>query len=201
MVLDGGFSFDYLVLDEVHTLNGPEGDALQRIIKCLTCPVLALSATIGNANQLRKWFQSIGDKREYGMITSDKAADGEHEVMLVEHFARFINLQRFVVSSPPKGDTPTYELTRLHPIAVMSPERTRNNPEVIDSLSMTPVDLMDCYKKLQETFPDEITEADSPRGFFGALAQGERVTLKMAKLYENRLKEILINVGRDFPER
>jgi len=42
-----------LVLDELHTLNGPEGDALQRIIKACNCPVLALSATIGNATQLR----------------------------------------------------------------------------------------------------------------------------------------------------
>ena len=31
-ILDGGFKFDYMVLDEVHSLNGPEGDALQRII-------------------------------------------------------------------------------------------------------------------------------------------------------------------------
>jgi superfamily II RNA helicase len=60
MVLDGGYGqFDYLVLDEVHTLNGPEGDALQRIIKAINCPILALSATIGNASQLRDWFSSV----------------------------------------------------------------------------------------------------------------------------------------------
>jgi hypothetical protein len=29
-ILDGGYAqFDYVVLDEVHALNGPEGDALQ----------------------------------------------------------------------------------------------------------------------------------------------------------------------------
>ena len=60
MILDGGYSqFKYLVLDEVHTLNGPEGDALQRIIKSCNCPVLALSATIGNATQLKDWFGSV----------------------------------------------------------------------------------------------------------------------------------------------
>jgi ATP-dependent RNA helicase DDX60 len=60
MILDGGYKmFDYLVLDEVHTLNGPEGDALQRIIEACSCPVLALSATIGNATQLRDWICSV----------------------------------------------------------------------------------------------------------------------------------------------
>jgi len=60
MILDGGYHmFDYLVLDEVHTLNGPEGDALQRLIKCCNCPVLALSATIGNAIQLKDWFAQV----------------------------------------------------------------------------------------------------------------------------------------------
>ena len=62
MVLDGGFNFEYLVLDEVHTLNGPEGDALQRIIQCTQCPILALSATIGNAVQLRDWFKNVVDR-------------------------------------------------------------------------------------------------------------------------------------------
>jgi hypothetical protein len=83
----------------------------------------------------------------------------------------------------------------------MSPEKMRVQPEVIESLSMTPVDLMDCYKKLKASFSSEISEADSPREFFGAQAQGERVTLKMAKLYENRLKEILVTFGKDYPER
>ena len=70
MILDGGFSFAYLVLDEVHTLNGPEGDALQRIIRATNCPVLALSATIGNAVQLRNWFQLVRDEH-LGMIEGE----------------------------------------------------------------------------------------------------------------------------------
>ena len=59
VVLDGGFDFQYMVLDEVHTLNGPEGDSLQRIIRATRCPILALSATIGNAVQLRDWVQEV----------------------------------------------------------------------------------------------------------------------------------------------
>ncbi len=98
MILDGGYhQFDYLVLDEVHTLNGPEGDALQRIIKACSCPVLALSATIGNAQQLRDWFERVRDEHlEATLIDASNAKT--KEVILKEHFARFINLQRYVVT-------------------------------------------------------------------------------------------------------
>ena len=94
MILDGGFSqFDYLVLDEVHTLNGPEGDALQRIIKCCECPFLALSATIGNATQLQSWFHKLRNEHIKAIVAEAKT----EEVILKEYYARFINLQRYVV--------------------------------------------------------------------------------------------------------
>ncbi len=41
------------VYDEVHSLDGDEGAALQRIIRLMKCYFLALSATIGNAEDLR----------------------------------------------------------------------------------------------------------------------------------------------------
>merc|ERR1712185_142264 len=58
-VLDGGFDFSYAVYDEVHSLDGDEGDALQRLMQCVSCPFLALSATVGNGPQLQRWFQSV----------------------------------------------------------------------------------------------------------------------------------------------
>merc|ERR1712157_565550 len=96
-ILDGGFNqFDYLVLDEVHTLNGPEGDALQRIIKCCNCPFLALSATIGNASQLQSWFERV--RNEHIQSQKIDANEVKEDVILKEHYARFINLQRYVVT-------------------------------------------------------------------------------------------------------
>ncbi|CAN0448436.1 unnamed protein product, partial [Discosporangium mesarthrocarpum] len=37
---------------QVHSLDSEEGDALQRIIRAVDCNFLALSATIGNAEQV-----------------------------------------------------------------------------------------------------------------------------------------------------
>lgn len=38
---------------QVHSLDSEEGDALQRLIRAVNCNFLALSATIGNAQQVR----------------------------------------------------------------------------------------------------------------------------------------------------
>jgi superfamily II RNA helicase len=83
MILDGGYSqFDYLVLDEVHTLNGPEGDALQRIIRCCNCPFLALSATIGNAKQLQAWLSKVRNEH----VVAELVDVVSEEVFLEEYF-------------------------------------------------------------------------------------------------------------------
>ncbi len=59
-ILPGGFDhFDWVIYDEVHALDGPEGAALQRLIRAMSCPFLALSATIGNADHLRSWLESV----------------------------------------------------------------------------------------------------------------------------------------------
>ncbi len=57
----GGFNYKWVVYDEVHVLNSesPDGAALQRLIRMLDCNFLALSATVGNAEQLRSWFEEV----------------------------------------------------------------------------------------------------------------------------------------------
>lgn len=55
----GGFQFRYAVFDEVHSLDGEEGAALQRIMRLVECPFLALSATIGNGEALRAFWSTV----------------------------------------------------------------------------------------------------------------------------------------------
>jgi len=203
MILDGGYGqFDYLVLDEVHTLNGPEGDALQRIIKACNCPVLALSATIGNATQLRDWFSSVQDRHSEETVVID-AAQGPKEVILKEHFARFINLQRYVVTeSEGKDGKPKQKLVKLHPVAAMTPQRLKNEPELIGGLSMTPADLMDLWKRMRAIFPSTVLEdLDDPDNFFAQYVdESKRVTLNQTKEYETHLKQRLTSLSESHPD-
>ena len=200
MILDGGYSqFDYLVLDEVHTLNGPEGDALQRIIKSCNCPCLALSATIGNATQLRDWFEKVTN--EHIQATTIDADD--EEVILQEHYARFINLQRYVVTeSEGKDGRKKQKLVKLQPVAAMTPERLKNEPELISALSMTPTDMINLWTRMKSIFPSTVLEElDDPDNFFKAkLGESQRITLNQTKEYETRLKQRLTALSESHPD-
>lgn len=200
MILDGGYSqFDYLVFDEVHTLNGPEGDALQRIIKSCNCPCLALSATIGNATQLRDWFEKVTN--EHIQATTIDADD--EEVILQEHYARFINLQRYVVTeSEGKDGRKKQKLVKLQPVAAMTPERLKNEPELISALSMTPTDMINLWIRMKSIFPSTVLEElDDPDNFFKAkLGESQRITLNQTKEYETRLKLRLTALSESHPD-
>jgi len=196
MVLDGGYNrFQYLVLDEVHTLNGPEGDALQRIIKSCNTPVLALSATIGNAVQLQQWFKKIRNEHiEIHEMTE--------EVTLKEHFARFINLQRYVVTSSESKSGKKYNLVKLHPVAAMTQKRLSEQSDLIASLSMTPMDMMDLWKRMRSIFPGDVLEdMDDPDNFFKPrVGETKRITLDQTKEYEIHLKKRLAILSQSHPE-
>lgn len=200
MILDGGYSqFDYLVLDEVHTLNGPEGDALQRIIKNCNCPFLALSATIGNATQLQSWLSSV--RNEHVQATVVDAP--KEEVLLKEYFARFINLQRWVVvESEGKDGKRKTKLVKLHPVAAMTPERLQSEPDLIAALSMTPTDMIDLWKRMKSIFPGTaLDKEDDPDVFFKSETDDiHRITLNQTKEYETRLKTRLAALSQSHPE-
>jgi len=74
--IPGGFDhFDWVIYDEVHALDGDEGQALQRLIRAMNCKFLALSATVGNAEQLRGWMESVkGEQLDVQTLT---VKDGE----------------------------------------------------------------------------------------------------------------------------
>ncbi|GMI25906.1 hypothetical protein TeGR_g10093 [Tetraparma gracilis] len=214
-ILDGGFKFDYLVLDEVHTLDGPEGDALQRIIKACSCPILALSATIGNPDQLRDWFQVVRDEQVSVVsapqapspaVRDEQVAQAPSPVLLANHYARFINLQRYVsVSSGPD----TVKLIRLHPVAAMTRARMLGDKTLIDALALTPVDLIDLFERMHSVFPNEIAAADHPGSFFSPSGSSDekrdnvdlRITLMQTREYESRLKSTLARLAVEQPDK
>ena len=202
MILDGGYQqFDYLVLDEVHTLNGPEGDALQRIIRSVNCPFLALSATIGNANQLQSWFASV--RNEHIEATCIDVPSKPEEILLKEHFARFINLQRYVVTETEgKDGKMKCKLVKLHPVGAMTAERLQNSAELISGLSMTSIDMIDIWLRIKSMFPaDALDPMDDPDNFFKSkVGENNRITLNQTKDYELRLKERLTALSKSHPD-
>ena len=89
-----GLCFDIVIYDEIHNLsNSIFGNHYERLVKILkNTQFLALSATIGNPNKLRKWFEEVSNR----------------QVSLITYTTRFLNLQRHLFMNN--------SLTKIHPI-------------------------------------------------------------------------------------
>ena len=124
----GGFDhYGWVVYDEIHSLDGEEGEALQRLIRSMNCNFLALSATVGNAEELRSWMEEVRCEQlqvevvnapaiptpagaEDGKALTRKefmaqldAADSLRKVKIQEHKGRFLNIQRHLWTSSSTG--------------------------------------------------------------------------------------------------
>jgi len=123
--------FKWIVLDEVHMIGKPEGSAMEHIVKVLSkVPVLALSATIGNTDELVDWFQSL-TTNSVKLVTCDK---------------RFFNLQRFYYE--PENNC----LVSLHPLALVDESQIADKSICNKSLQPTPPNAWDLAMKLKEKF-------------------------------------------------
>lgn len=121
-----------------------------------------------------------------------------------EYFARFINLQRYIVAEQKgkDGKVTRHNLVKLHPIAALTPERLKNEPDLVASLSMTPYDMMDLWKRLKAIFPSTVLDdMDDPDKFFSAqVDETKRITLNQTKDYELRLKARLATLSQSHPD-
>merc|ERR1711871_912988 len=177
-----GFDFDFAVFDEVHNLNGIEGAALQRVILQVDCPILALSATIRNAQQLAEWMQMNED-------TLPKVPGKKPRKVLLEVVtSRFINLQRHVWT----GDS----LEELHPCAALTRQQLITEGFDAGDLAFTARDVLNLYKKMKKRYPKEHIKDLKPEKCFSKDPK-IRVTMQDVKTYEMKLKKRLVELAAD----
>ena len=131
----------FAIFDEVHCIGQAEDGIVweQNILLC-PCPIIALSATVGNPKQFYDWVSST--QKSYG-----------HESTMVVHQHRYSDLRKFMWT-PPKdfnftglpsetsfgqlGLDGLPGLTHIHPVACLG-DNTRGMP---DDLSL---EARDCY--------------------------------------------------------
>jgi ATP-dependent RNA helicase DDX60 len=81
-----------IIFDEVHCIGAAEdGVVWEQLLLLAPCPIVALSATVGNANEFRDWL-------------ADAQAQKGYELKMVVHESRFSDLRKFIYH-PPKTDT------------------------------------------------------------------------------------------------
>lgn len=103
-------------------------------------------------------------------------------VELVDHKARFINLQRWVWA----GD----RLKPLHPLAAMGVEYLKGGGFAEAALPFTPYDSHKLWEALKDTCDEEDVEDVDPEEVLG----GKRITLERSKDYEDLLKAKLTDM-------
>lgn len=123
----------WIIFDEVHCIGQAEdGLVWEQLLLMAPCPIIALSATIGNAESFNDWLSA-----------TQKAAG--NELVMVQHPHRYSDLRKFVYTPPAKRNPASYlplptnrsfaqlgldehaDFAFLHPVASLI-NRTRGLP-------------------------------------------------------------------------
>lgn len=123
----------WIIFDEVHCIGQAEDGLIwEQLLLMAPCPIIALSATVGNAEAFNDW-----------LAASQKAAG--NELVMVQHPHRYSDLRKFVYTPPAKRDVSAYlplptqrsfaqlgldehtDFAFLHPVASLI-NRTRGLP-------------------------------------------------------------------------
>lgn len=167
--------YDWIVYDEIHMIGKKEGSSMEHLAK-LFCdkPFLALSATIGNIDHLKQWFESTSN-RPVSVVSCNK---------------RFFNLQRFIYS------TERNNLERIHPLGLIDISDIENKSILKKALQPTPPDIWDFAVKLSKELP--LGNLD-PSKYFD---KDVRITLDMSNLYFEKLieKTVQLYKGKNIPK-
>jgi superfamily II RNA helicase len=83
----------WIIFDEVHCIGQAEDGLIwEQLLLMAPCPIIALSATIGNAEAFNDWLAS-----------TQKAAG--HELVMVQHPHRYSDLRKFIYTPPKRIDS------------------------------------------------------------------------------------------------
>jgi superfamily II RNA helicase len=164
--------FKWIIFDEVHMIGKKEGSAMEYIAKVLNnVPFLALSATIGNVNDLLIWFETI---------TTNK-------INKIECNKRFFNLQRYYYNND--------KLKVIHPFALVKEDDFITDEILNKNLEPTPPDVWDLACELEKEFK---LGNMSPYKFFN---KDERIHLDKVNCYFKGLLKYMLLLYNDNKEK
>ena len=124
-------NFDWLIFDEIHMIGKPEACAMEYILKIIPhVPFLALSATIGNAEEIVSWLSQITSQKIQSIICEK----------------RFFNLQRFYYNDQ------SNKLQSIHPLALIEEHEFFDKSILTKTLQPTPPTIWDLAEKLMEKY-------------------------------------------------
>lgn len=113
-------NFNWVIFDEIHMIGKKEGSAMEMIAKILyNIPFLALSATIGNLDELTEWFKSLNPMNA-------------HMVKNISCTKRFFNLQNYYYDNN--------QIVMINPLSLVTIDEFINKSIVTKTMNPTPQD-------------------------------------------------------------
>ena len=171
----------YVIFDEVHCIGGEKGSETWEHLLCLiSCPFLALSATVANPHVLHNWLQDAQNfQKENRTMLGSNRDEASYIVELVIVKDRYSDLENYVFDPELKS------LQKLHPVC------TLKLPAVIkhgipEHLTLSPKECLELYEAMKNTDIDkpELVKL-SPSQFFNNFTFLKRDDVR---IYEGKLK-------------
>jgi superfamily II DNA or RNA helicase len=176
-----------IIFDEIHSIGQAEdGVVWEQLLLLAPCPIIALSATVGNPEQFSEWLQE-----------TQRAS--KHKLSMIQHSTRYSDLRKYLYQSPERfhfqglgkshgvglGLDGLSGLTFFHPIASLI-DKSRGIP---DDLALEPRDCFLLWKamtKLQKPGYEVPSSLDP--------AKSLPICIKKADIFkwEKELKKVLL---------
>ncbi|KAF7555852.1 hypothetical protein G7046_g6455 [Stylonectria norvegica] len=181
-----------IIFDEVHCIGqADDGVIWEQLLLLAPCPVIALSATVGNPNEFRDWLALSQSQKGYKM-------------KMIVHGVRYSDLRKFVYDAPEqfafKGlqKAPRLPVPGLDEGNVLSPNFKFVHPVValkdrnraaLDDVSLEARDCFTLWEKMDKTFPSTLLSKED--ALDPARALPEVISKSDIMAWEKRLKDKL----------
>jgi superfamily II RNA helicase len=115
----------YCILDEIHCMSGDHGSEFwERIMLLMNCPMIGLSATVNNGQQVQRWIEAM-EKRRAELFQRDEAST----VCFISHHERPADLNKYLYVNQ--------QLYPLHPVSLLNAKQLMNRG-IPDDFSLSP---------------------------------------------------------------
>ncbi|XP_065662384.1 LOW QUALITY PROTEIN: probable ATP-dependent RNA helicase DDX60 isoform X3 [Hydra vulgaris] len=176
----------YVIFDEVHCIGADaNAETWEHLLCIISCPFLALSATVANPEVLHSWLQDIQNFQKENKIMIGSERDSlSYQVELVIVKNRYSDLENYVFIPEISKDYQVLgNLQSIHPICTLklSAVIAEGIPEHI---SLSPRECLKLYDAMKKIKPEFINS--SPTDFF---IDKKFLTRDEVRLYENELKK------------
>ncbi|KAL7703434.1 DEAD/DEAH box helicase/Type III restriction enzyme res subunit [Lotmaria passim] len=155
---------DYVILDEIHTMESSgNGDVWERVLALLPCPFVALSATLGETQQLCGWLNRVQQRLEAQQPEAKRDFTVHNIPSNGGSIQRWNDIKKYIYLPPPGYHPQLKKLTAkyanryihdLHPLSILTLEQLQNGfpPDI----TLVPSEVVQLYQKMSAFFAEQI---------------------------------------------